>query len=273
MVAKANAKVRPFFKLTKNFEDFFYLCRAIWCFMIEKFDGIVLRTLKYSDNLMIADMYTREYGRLSFLVPVSRSKRSRVRTVLFQPLSMLSFTANFKKEKTLSRINDVQPYTMYSTIPFDAVKSSISLYLSELLTYALKEEGKDEALFNFLDRSFVFFDSLEHGYADFHLVFMVQLLRYLGIYPNLESATPHSYFDLVHGCTVREHPLHADFLMPADTQPFIALLQTGYESMHLLSYNRKLRGEYLAILCKYYSIHIPDFPTLKSVEVLRELFD
>ena len=241
--------------------------------MVEKFDGIVLRTVKYSDTLMIADIYTRGHGRLSFLVPVSRSKRSRVRNVLFQPLSMLSFTANFKKEKNLCRINDVQPYSMYSSIPFNAVKSSISLYLAEFLTYALREEGENESLFNFLDRSFALFDTLEHGYADFHLVFMVQLLRYIGIYPNLEGNSIYSYFDLQHGCMVREHPLHSNFLLPADAQSFVGLLQTGYDSMHLLSLNRKLRGEYLAILNKYYSLHVPDFPLLKSVEVLRELFD
>ena len=241
--------------------------------MVEKFDGIVLRTVKYSDTLMIADIYTRGHGRLSFLVPVSRSKRSRVRNVLFQPLSMLSFTANFKREKNLCRINDVQPNSMYSTIPFNAVKSSISLYLAEFLTYALREEGENESLFNFLDRSFALFDTLEHGYADFHFVFMVQLLRYIGIYPNLEGNSIYSYFDLQHGCMVREHPLHPNFLLPADAQSFVGLLQTGYDSMQLLSLNRKLRGEYLAILNKYYSLHVPDFPLLKSVEVLRELFD
>jgi DNA repair protein RecO (recombination protein O) len=61
--------------------------------------------------------------------------------------------------------------------------------------------------------------------------------------------------------------------MPQDAAPFVELLRTGYESMHLLSLNRKLRGEYLAILVRYYRLHIPDFPQLRSMEVLRELFD
>ena len=150
--------------------------------MVEKFEGIVLSTLKYNDGLMIADLYTSQRGRMSFLVPVSYSKRSRVRSVLFQPLSMLSFTATVKTGRTLSRIGEVQPYSMYSSINNDVVKSSIALYLAELLSYALREDGRDDALFTFLDRSFTLFDNLEHGYADFHLVFMVQLLRFLGIY-------------------------------------------------------------------------------------------
>ena len=232
-----------------------------------------MRTLKYSDSLMIADIYTRSRGRLSFLVPVSHSKRSRVRSVLFQPLSMLSFTASYKSGKSLSRISDVQPYSMYSSIGSDVVKSSIALYLAELLTYSLREEGADESLFNFLDHSFTLFDNLEAGYADFHLVFMVQLLRYLGIYPNIEGYNSQSYLDLRQGCVVGEHPLHGDFLLPADAEQFVALLRTGYDTMHRLLLNRELRGIYLAILTDYYRLHIPDFPHIRSMDVLRELFD
>ena len=241
--------------------------------MIEKFDGIVLRTIKYSDNLMIADVYTRTHGRQSFLVPVSHSKRGRVRCVLFQPLAMLSFTASYKKERALSRVTDVQPYSVYSTIPFDVVKSSIALYLSELLAYSLQEQSNDESLFIFLDSSFALFDTLESGYADFHLVFMVQLLRFLGIFPNLDDYTQYSYIDLVQGTAVNVHPLHGNFLMPQMAVPFVNLLRTDYSTMHRLSLNRKLRGELLAILTDYYRLHIPDFPKLKSMEVLKELFD
>ena len=79
--------------------------------MTEKFSGIVLRTRKYNDTLMIADIYTAERGRMSFLVPVTHSKRSKVRNVLFQPLSMLSFTSSVKSGRALSRIGEAVPQT------------------------------------------------------------------------------------------------------------------------------------------------------------------
>lgn len=240
--------------------------------MIEKFDGIVLRTLKYSDSLLIVDVYTRQRGRLSFLAPASRNKRGKVRSVLFQPLSMLSFMASYRQGKSLPRINDVQPYAMYSSISFDVVKSSIAMFLAEVLTYSLREEEGDDSLFTFLDRSLMLFDNLESGYADFHIIFMSQLLRYLGIFPNIENFSSGSYLDLAHGCAVKEHPLHPAFLMPHEATVFIGILRTGYESMHQLSLNRELRGNYLAILIEYYRLHIPDFPQLKSFEVLKELF-
>ena len=92
--------------------------------MTENFTGIVLRTLKYSDNLMIADIFTETRGRLSFLVPVSRSKSSKVKSVLFQPLSMLSFNAPYRQGGKLVRLSEVRPYVMYSSIPYAPCKSS-----------------------------------------------------------------------------------------------------------------------------------------------------
>lgn len=241
--------------------------------MTEKFDGIVLRTLKYNDSMMIVDVYTRQCGRLPFLAPVSRSKRSKVRSVLFQPLSMLSFTASCRRGRQLSRISDVQPYAMYSSIPFNIVKSSIALFLAEVLAYSLREEEGNETLYDFLDSSFMLFDNLENGYADFHIVFLSQLLRYIGIYPNMDDYAAGRYIDLLQGCVTAEQPLHAHFLMPQNAGFFVELLCTGFDSMHALSLNRELRGAYLAILIEYYRLHIPDFPKPKSLDILKELFD
>lgn len=239
---------------------------------MERFCGIVLRTIKYSDNLMIADVFTRSHGRMSFLVPVSRNRASRVRSVLFQPLSILSFSAPFRRGKSLVRVSDVQPYVLYSSLPYDVVKSSIALFLAEFLTYVLREEGENEPLFAFLDYAFSWFDETESGYADFHILFMAQLTKFLGIYPNVEDFSPGCFFDLVAGFIVKEHPLHSQYLFPDDTENFVYFLKLDFNSLKNVSLNRATRGEYLTLLLNYYRLHIPDFPELKSTAVLHELF-
>lgn len=240
--------------------------------MNENFDGVVLRTIKYNDNLMIADIYTRQQGRSSFLLPVTHSRKSRVRNVLFQPLSMVSFATARRSTRQMVRITDAQPYLLYSSIPFDVVKSAIALYLAEVLTYALREEEQDEALFTYIDRALTWFDSAPEGYADFHLVFMVQLLRFLGIAPNMDNIASNSYFDMQAGSLVREHPLHPHFLMPASTQNLIPLFASDFLSVRSLALNGEQRRHFLAVLEEYYRLHIPDFPSLRSGEVLREFF-
>lgn len=240
--------------------------------MNEKFDGVVLRTIKYNDNLLITDIYTRQQGRRSFLLPVAHGKKARVRNVLFQPLSMVSFTAPHRGTRRLVRIADAQPYMLYASIPYDVVKSSIALYLAEVLTYALREEEQDEMLFTFIDRALLWFDSSTEGYADFHLVFMVQLLHFLGIAPNIGKVSSNSYFDMQAGTIVHEHPLHPHFLMPAATAVFARLFSSDFLSVRSLALNGELRGTFLAVLEEYYRLHVPDFSALRSGDVLRELF-
>lgn len=240
--------------------------------MVERLNGVVLRTIKYSDTLMIADMYTQLYGRMSFLVPVSRSRRAKVRSVLFQPLSMLSFTASVRQGKSLTRLSDVQPYAMFSTIPFDVTKSSVAVYLAEFLSYALQEDDEHEALFAYIDYALHWFDGVQTGYSSFHILFLLHLTKFLGICPNVENYTKGTYFDLVAGCLVSEPPAHRVFLSAEDTENFIQLLSLDFPTLPTVSISRKARSEYLALIHTYYKLHIPDFPELKSEEVLRELF-
>ena len=46
----------------------------------------------------------------------------------------------------------------------------------------------------------------------------------------------------------------------------------NYRSMRLFRMNRAQRNFILDCLLAYYRLHVPEFPELKSVEVLREIF-
>ena len=72
--------------------------------MLQKTKGIVLHTLKYNDTSIIVDMYTELSGRTSFLVPVPRSRKAAVKSVLFQPLSFIEFEADYRPNTTLYRV-------------------------------------------------------------------------------------------------------------------------------------------------------------------------
>ena len=242
--------------------------------MTENFTGIVLRTLKYSDNLMIADIFTETRGRLSFLVPVSRSKSSKVKSVLFQPLSMLSFSAAYRQGGKLVRLSEVRPFVLYSSIPYDPCKSAVALYLAEFLTRALREESDNAAIFTFLESSLRWLDEADEGFANFHILFLLRLTRFLGIAPNLEQAVADSgYFDLSAGCFVGVQPLHGNFLTATQAADFFSLFRCDYNEMSRFAMSRKLRWEFLDVIHRYYRLHIPDFPELRSAEVLKELFD
>ncbi|NDV80390.1 DNA repair protein RecO [Bacteroides sp. 51] len=241
--------------------------------MLQKTIGIVLHALKYSDTSNIVDIYTELHGRTSFLVPASRSRRSAVKSVLFQPLSIVELEADFRTTSSLYRIKEVKAYPFHS-VPYHPYKSAIALFLAEFLYRAVKEEGENAPLFAYLRHSIEWLDECTVDFANFHLVFLMRLSRFLGLYPNLEDYSRGDYFDLLNaGFTPLKPYKHSFFVNPEESYRITRLMRMNYDTMHLFGMNRADRARCLAIIHEYYRLHIPGFHDLKSLDVLQELFD
>ena len=65
------------------------------------------------------------------------------------------------------------------------------MFLAEFLYRALKEEAPNEPLFAYLQHSIRWLDECEgRSFANFHLVFLMRLSRFLGLYPNVDDTSP-----------------------------------------------------------------------------------
>lgn len=242
--------------------------------MFQKVTGIVLHVLKYTDTSNVVDVYTKEGGRISFLVNVSRSRKSGMRSALFQPLALVELEADFRPNVSLHRVKEVKLAYPFRSLPFHPYKSSIALFLAEFLYRALKEEAPNEPLFEYLYHSILWLDACENrSFANFHLVFLMRLSRFLGLYPNVEDYTEGCYFDMLNACFTSLLPKGGVFLKPDEAGRIRLLLRMNYDTMHLFTMNRVERNRCLTVINDYYRLHLPDFPTLKSLDVLRELFD
>ena len=106
------------------------------------------------------------------------------------------------------------------------------------------------------------------------IVFLMRLSRFLGLYPNLEDYHTGDYFDLLNACFTSIRPqLHSSYINPEEAVRLRQLMRMNYETMHLFGMSRAERTRCLTIMNDYYRLHLPDFPALKSLEVLKELFD
>lgn len=242
--------------------------------MLQKTVGIVLHVLKYSDTSHIIEMYTEVSGRISFLVAVPRSRKAAVKSVLFQPLSLIEFEADFRLNTSLYKIKEAKSFYPFSSIPYNPYKSAMALFMAEFLCRAIREEAENRPLFAYLVHSITWLDECKEGFANFHLVFLMRLSRFLGLYPNLDDYREGDYFDLLNACFVPLRPqLHASFIQPQDASRLNALMRMNYDTMHLFGMSRGERTRCLTVINEYYRLHLPDFPVLKSLAVLQELFD
>ena len=240
--------------------------------MLTKTQAIVLHSIKYGETRLIVDMFTRSNGRLSFIVSLPKSPKSKIRKQYFQPLTMLEIEADVRPKLQLQKLKDVRIVSPYETIPFDPHKLSISLFVAEFLYYALRGEQNNLPLYDYIASSLLWLDAQDEHFANFHLVFLMRMSRFLGFYPNVEHYVSGNYFDLRESMFCVQPPVHRDFLFPHEAEKIQLMLRMDYPTMHLFKMSHKERGQLLEVVLRYYRLHLPDFPEMKSLDVLQELY-
>lgn len=240
--------------------------------MQTKTAAIVLKTVKYGDSKIIVDMLTEECGRVAFVQRTSQSKRQEPRKRLLQPLNLLDIVFDYRPNSALQRISEMSLHYPFASIPFDERKLAIALFLTEFTYYATRTEQKNVPLFRFVADSVMWLDACNRSFANFHIVFMMGLTRYIGFFPNLEHSAEDVFFDLQNGCFLAQQPLHNEYLKPFEADKIVVLMRLRYATMHLLRINREERNRCVDIIINYYRLHVPNFPALKSLDVVRELF-
>ena len=240
--------------------------------MLMESRAVVLRCIKYNERSNVVEAFTRQAGLVSFVVAVPRTGRASVKNSLFRPMALLELQWNQRSTSVLGRVRAAKCYAPFVSVPYDPFKSAIALFLAEFLHYAVRGEREGGLLFDYVEYSLLWLDARPRDYANFHLVFLMRLSRFLGFFPNLEGARPGMYFDLLNSCFVYSAPMHGHFVDPADAERLPALMRMGYETMHLFAFSRGERERLLRFINAYYRLHIPSFPVLKSLDVLQQLF-
>jgi len=236
-----------------------------------KTEGIVLGTSSYSDTYSITRVFTRDFGRVSYLLPKPKSRRSKIKPSLFFPLSLLRLEVEHMPLRDIQRLKDTERLIPLYDLCTDMTKVSLSFFLAEFLSLVLRESDRNEHTYDYVRNSVETLEVAEKGIANFHLAFMVGLTRFLGIYPNLEGDEGDRYFDMLHGEFVRQAPLHPHYLKRGEGEYLQRLKRMNYQNMHRFKLSRDERNIIVDHLLKYYRLHLYDFPRLKSLDVLREL--
>lgn len=240
---------------------------------------IVLRTVKISGGKVIADLLCRECGRLSVLLPSSSGSRrgagsagaGRAARQLFQPLAVLEAEVRQTPKQQLARLDDVRLAVVYTSLPFDGVKLSLAFFVAEFLTYSTRDAHCDPLLYDFVEQSLTWLDAADRGIANFHLMFMMRMSRFVGFYPDLQTYSPGAFFDLREGCFTAAAPIHRDFLTPADAEHFMMLMRMTPANLHLFRLSHEERNRITDLCLHFYRLHVPAFGEMKTLDVLRAL--
>ena len=235
--------------------------------------GIIIHSTLYNDNYLLVHVYTELYGRVSYLTTRQRKQKTKVSNAHFMPLTIVEMEVEHRKTREIQRIKEACIYFALASIPAHPVKNAIALFIAEILYRIIQTTESDPKLFDYLCNSIRYLEILEQGIANFHLVFLMHLARYLGIFPNADSYAPGVYLDLLNGIFTDQIPTHPHYLNKEESVIFSRMLRMNYENMALYAFSRKERTMIVRHFLEYYRLHSIDFPEIKSLSVMQSLFD
>lgn len=231
----------------------------------------MLHKVNYAESSVIVKVYTELFGLQTYLIKSVRKKKSLVSPNLLQHLSLLDLVVYRKESADIQHIREIRPAYAFTHIPFDIRKSSLAIFINEIIYKALKEEETNPELFEFLFTAIVLLDELQDHLGTFHIWFCIQFSRFLGFFPSDNYDKPNPYFDLREGIYVDSPPVHQQYLSKELSLILYKYSSASPATMADVPLSGNLRKQLLNGLIDYYRIHLHGFGDVKSHDILEQV--
>ncbi|MCB9240035.1 MAG: DNA repair protein RecO [Flavobacteriales bacterium] len=237
--------------------------------MLRKTQGIVLHNVNYRDNSVISQIYTRDFGRQSYLIHGVRNQRGPIRPSHLMPLNLVDMEVYHNPSKDIQQIKELRCNPILQNIHFDLRKNTIALFVAEVSTAVLHEETAHEDLFQFLHHFIHVLDLEDGAVANYPGYFLMELTKYLGVRPKGEY-TDGDVFMLLEGAFVSPQRSHGQALDPVESQWWWKCLSSNLDEWQQTAVPNSVRSALIDHLLLYYDLHGLPGKRIKSHLVLRE---
>ncbi|TDQ07708.1 DNA repair protein RecO [Pedobacter metabolipauper] len=239
--------------------------------MLHKTRGIVLKTTLYSESSVVVQMFTEKFGIQSYMINGVKKPRAKIRMNMLQPLHLVDMIVYHKTNSSIQRVSELRPSPIFSSIPYNIIKSTIVMFLNEVLYKSIRQQMADENLFDFIFNAICWFDANAELNVNFHLAFLLKLSRFLGFAPSTQTKSDQSFFDLQEGEFRSAPPIHPYFLDKSDAAVFISLFTLPFEKINEIKLDNKSRRMILDKILVYYTLHTASFGDIRSHQVLEDV--
>lgn len=222
----------------------------------------LLSYLKYGDNDAVLHCFSSENGFQSFFAKGIYAAKNKKKPYLF-PLNLLSITvAKVVAENKITRISKIELAPNH--FDFEEVAlNSILFFTADFLHQVLREEGKNNLLFNEIE---IVRKEISFKNYDAYLVFIFKFLTLSGVAPLYGD---HKFLNPESG--LFETEISHLFFNESISALWKRFLNT--DNAYEIRLNRNERSSFLDSLMIYCQIHITGFYTPNSLAVVRQIFE
>lgn len=220
--------------------------------MLHKTRGIVFRFTKYGDSSIIVTIFTELFGIQTYIVNGVRSKSTKSKIALYQPLTLLDLVVYYKENASIKRIKEIKCLHAYQNISTDIRKSSLAIFINEIINKTVKDESHAQEIFEYLFHALILLDHQETNLENFHLIFLIKLSRFLGF-----------------GAHQAEEILGVRMLDREEEELLKTLISAEFtESIPMTNEQRR---NLLEAILRFYTLHMESLGEIKSIQVLKEV--
>lgn len=216
--------------------------------MQQTITGLYLNHTNYGDTSVILKLYTLEYGTSTFIVKGIKRKKGGL--ALLQPFHFLELVSNFKPEKDLNFGNQVKLLKPSYSLTSDIRKSTVAIFLTEVLNKTLKETSPSEEKYEIIASLIDYYDHSEFT-SIFHHYFLIRLINLLGIFPNYGYNKSIDLLNIPNGVFEYNNRPDNNYFSLESSQAFKLISGTKFDELNELKIDKKTKKELLSNLVNY----------------------
>lgn len=208
----------------------------------------------------------------SYFAQGVRKSKSRMKANLFRPLCLVYLVVFHKEAPQLQRIKEITITAPTLQIGADIRKTSIAIFISELLLHVFRRQETSPATFDYIYDAIIRLDGIDENFSGFHLQFMLQLTQHLGFSPTRNISDSNPYFSLREGTFQKDFDPALQCLDKEVSRYFYILSDPDMTHSSTLPISPSIRNKMISACLDYYKYHIAGFGELKSLAVLESIF-
>ncbi len=240
--------------------------------MDQKVTCISLRAVRYGDSGAMLTLWSSELGFLSASVRLGAGREAQRRKALIMPPMAFEAVAHSKVGTEVVRLSDVRVLPGFASLSMSPMRVVVATFLAEVLSLLLRQSEHDPLLSAFLFDSWqALAEASGRRLANFHVVFLARLTRFLGIEPDVSTYHKGYCFNLREAVFAPSMPVSGPGLRPEEARLAALILTLDTDSALRLPLTRELRNRALDTLLDYFTLHHTPLTSLRSLSILRDI--